>query len=120
MSQLHIVRDHHLGLSRARKIAMAWAEGAEERFGMACTVYESEDGDTIEFERSGVKGELEVSASRFELTAKLGLLLGALRGTIEKEIGQELDKLLAAEPAKPAAKPAAKKAPAKKAAAKKA
>lgn len=118
MSQLHIVRDHHLGLARARKIAMAWAEGAEERFGMECTVYESDEGDTIEFQRSGVKGELHVSASRFELTAKLGLLLGALRGSIEKEISQELDKLLAESP-KPAAKAAAKKAPAKKAAAKK-
>ena len=63
---------------------------------MECTVYEGEDSDTIEFTRSGVKGELIVSADAFELQAKLGLLLGALRGTIEKEISQELDKLLAA------------------------
>jgi putative polyhydroxyalkanoate system protein len=109
MSTLHIHREHHLGLAKARKIAWAWAEDAESRLGMECTVYEGEDSDTIEFQRSGVKGELIVSADTFELQAKLGLLLGALRGTIEKEIEQELDKLLAG-----ASKPAAKKAAAKK------
>ncbi len=109
MSTLHIHREHHLGLAKARKIAWQWAEDAEARLGMECTVYEGEESDTIEFQRSGVKGELIVSADTFELQAKLGLLLGALRGTIEKEIEQELDKLLAG-----ASKAAAKKAAPKK------
>lgn len=109
MATIHIHREHHLGLAKARKIALAWAEAAEERFGMECTIYEGDESDTVEFARSGVKGELIVSGDAFELQAKLGLLLGALRGTIEKEIEQELDKLLAG-----ASKPAAKKAPAKK------
>lgn len=109
MANIHIHRDHKLGLAKARKIAMAWAEAAEERFGMACTIYEGEDADTVEFARSGVKGELIVSADAFELQAKLGLLLGALRGTIEREIEQELDKLLAAGKATPAKKGASKK-----------
>ena len=60
--------------------------------------------DTVEFTRSGVKGELTVSASRFELVAQLGFLLGAFKSTIESEIQKELDALLAAK----------KKAPAKK------
>lgn len=109
MSTLHIHREHHLGLAKARKIAWQWAEDAEARLGMECTVYEGDESDTIEFQRSGVKGELIVSADTFELQAKLGLLLGALRGTIEKEIEQELDKLLAG-----ASKAAAKKAAPKK------
>lgn len=95
MSTIHIHREHKLGMAKARKIAWAWAEQVEEHFGMACTVYEGEDSDTIEFTRSGVKGELIVSKDAFELQAKLGLLLGALRGRIEKEIDGELDKLLA-------------------------
>jgi putative polyhydroxyalkanoate system protein len=95
MSTIHIHREHKLGMAKARKIAWAWAEQVEEHFGMACTVYEGEDSDTIEFTRSGVKGELIVSKDAFELQAKLGLLLGALRGRIEKEIEGELDKLLA-------------------------
>ncbi len=109
MANIHIHRDHKLGLAKARKIAMAWAEAAEERFGMECTIYEGEEADTVEFARSGVKGELIVSGDAFELQAKLGILLGALRGTIEKEIEGELDKLLAAGKAAPAKKGASKK-----------
>jgi len=96
MSTIHIHRDHHLGMARAREVAWQWAEDAEARLGMECTVYEGDDSDTIEFTRSGVKGELVVTADTFELKAKLGLLLGALRGTIEGEIEKELDRLLAA------------------------
>lgn len=96
MSTIHIHRDHHLGMARAREVAWQWAEDAEARLGMECTVYEGDDSDTIEFTRSGVKGELVVTGQTFELRAKLGLLLGALRGTIESEIEKELDRLLAA------------------------
>ena len=63
---------------------------------MACTVIEGEFGDTVEFTRSGVKGELIVTAEHFELHAKLGLLLGAFKNTIEAEIEKELDGLLSA------------------------
>ncbi|MBB5204647.1 putative polyhydroxyalkanoate system protein [Inhella inkyongensis] len=97
MSSIRIHRDHHLGLKKAREVAWKWAEDAEAKLGMECTVYEGEDSDTIEFTRSGVKGELVVDAETFELKAKLGLLLGALRGTIEAEIERELDELLAAQ-----------------------
>jgi putative polyhydroxyalkanoate system protein len=109
MSTIHIHRDHTLGLTKARKIALKWAEEVETEFGMACTIYEGDDSDTVEFVRSGVKGELVVSATTFELTAKLGLLLGALKGTIESKIEQELDKLLAAGKAAAVKKVAKKK-----------
>jgi len=102
MSHIRIHRDHHLGLAKARKIAWAWAEQVEAEFGMECTVMEGDDSDTVEFTRSGVKGQLVVTATTFELDAKLGLLLGALRGTIESHGEKELDKLLAASK-KPAA-----------------
>ena len=102
MAAIHIHREHHLGLERAREIAWRWAEDAEARLGMECTVYEGEDSDTIEFTRSGVKGELVVTSTTFELKAKLGLLMGALRGTIESEIEKELDQLLAAQAGKAA------------------
>ena len=104
MAEIRIHRDHDLGLKKAREIAWQWAEQVEEKFDMACTVHEGDDEDTVEFTRSGVKGELTVTASRFELVAQLGFLLGAFKGTIESEIQKELDKLLAAK----------KKAPAKK------
>lgn len=110
MAHIHIVREHQLGLAAARKIAFAWAEQAEADFEMECTYAEGKTADTVTFSRSGVEGELEVTAQRFELSARLGLLVGAFKGRIESEIETALDKLLAAKPkaAKPATKPVTK------------
>ena len=109
MPDIHIHRDHALGLTKARKIALQWAEEAEKKFDMECTILEGETSDTVEFARSGVKGELIVAANHFTLDAKLGFLLGAFSRTIEAEIEKNLDALLAKSAAAPAKKAAAKK-----------
>ncbi len=95
MADIHIHRDHRLGLAKARKMAWQWAEAAEQKFGMACTVIEGDDGDVVEFKRAGVDGRLIVAADSFDLTARLGLLIGAFRTRIEAEIEDNLDALLA-------------------------
>ena len=77
MADIHIHREHRLGLAKARKIAWKWAEDAEKKFGMECTVIEGETSDTVEFTRAGVERPLLVAADRFDLNARLGLLLGA-------------------------------------------
>ena len=107
MADLHILREHSLGLAAARKIALKWAEQVESEFGMECTIEERTHDDMVTFVRSGVNGTLQVTKDTFELNAKLGFLLGAFKGRIEAEIVKNLDTLLAA-------KPAAKKAPAKR------
>jgi putative polyhydroxyalkanoate system protein len=109
MADIHIHRDHALGLTKARKVALQWAEDAERKFDMECTIIEGETSDTVEFTRAGVKGELIVAADHFELEAKLGFLLGAFSKTIESQIEGNLDALLAK--SKPAAKKAAAKVP---------
>jgi len=116
MPDIHIHRDHSLGLAKARKVAWDWAEQAESKFDMECTVLEGETSDTVEFNRSGVSGTLVVAADHFDLNAKLGFLLGAFAKTIEGEIQKNLDELLGAAEAgaTKSAKPAAKKAAAKK------
>ena len=109
MADIHIHRDHNLGLVQARKVAWDWAEQVEQQFGMACTVIGGETSDTVEFVRSGVKGVLIVAADHFDLEAKLGFLLGAFSKTIAGEIEKNLDGLLGATPAQQqpeAAKPA--------------
>ena len=103
MPDLHIRRDHALGLAKARKVAFAWAEQAEQEFGMDCTYAEGKTSDEVSFSRSGVDGTLVVTKDRFELDAKLGFLLGAFKDRIESEIVKNLDALLAA-PAKGAKK----------------
>ncbi len=105
MADLHILREHALGLAAARKIAFNWAEQVEAEFGMECTYEEGKSQDVVSFTRSGVNGSLLVTKDRFELHAKLGFLLGAFKDKIEAEIVKNLDTLLA---------PGAKKAAAKK------
>ncbi|MBC7957920.1 MAG: polyhydroxyalkanoic acid system family protein [Cytophagales bacterium] len=109
MPDIHIHRDHQLGLPKARKVAWEWAEHAEKKFDMECTVIEGETSDTVEFKRSGVNGTLIVAPDHFKLNAKLGFLLGAFSKTIESEIEKNLDELLAKGEKAPAKKAAAKK-----------
>ena len=72
MADIHIERDHQLGMGGARKLAWRWAEQAENDFDMSCTYEEGDDGDEVQFSRSGVTGTLKVSAEKFELDARLG------------------------------------------------
>jgi len=101
VSHIHIHREHHLGLAKARKIAFKWAEEAEAEFGMACTYEEGDHEDEVRFTRSGVSGTLKVSKVAFELDAKLGFLLGTFSKKIESEIIRNLDELLAQQQSKP-------------------
>lgn len=94
MAELHVVRQHSLGLAGGRALASQWMTQAQADYAMACTCHAGQDGDVIAFARSGVKGDLQVTATHFELRAQLGFLLGAFKQTIEAEIGKNLDRLL--------------------------
>ena len=91
---IHIQRDHTLGLPAARKVAFKWAEQVEQEFGMECTYEEGKTSDEVCFTRSGVNGTLKVSRDRFELDARLSFLLGTFKDRIESEIVKNLDALL--------------------------
>ena len=95
MADIHIVREHALGLPKARKLALRWAEVAEKKLDMACTYEEGKTSDVVSFKRPGAHGELKVDKERFELNARLGLVLGVFRHKIEAAIVENLDQLLA-------------------------
>lgn len=95
MSHIHLERTHPFSFAEARDIAFAWAEQAENEFGMACTYEEGAHEDLVSFTRSGVNGTLKVCGQQFVLDAKLGFLLGAFKDKIEAEIVKNLDGLLA-------------------------
>lgn len=97
MSEIHITREHSLGLAGARKLAFRWAEEAEQQLGMECVYEEGTTSDVVTFTRQGVNGELKVTKNHFALDAKLGLLLRAFRERIETEVIRNLDELLAHE-----------------------
>jgi putative polyhydroxyalkanoate system protein len=94
LADIHIVREHALGLPRARKLAFRWAEVAEKKLDMECTYAEGDTSDVVSFRRPGAQGELKVTRDRFELSARLGLLLGVFRHKIESEVVKNLDQLL--------------------------
>jgi putative polyhydroxyalkanoate system protein len=97
VADIRIVREHGLGLEQARKLAWRWAEVAEKKLDMECTYEEGKAHDVVRFQRPGAHGELHVGKDRFQLHARLGLLLGVFRGRIESEIVRNLDELLAHE-----------------------
>ena len=70
MADLQLHRDHTLGLARARKVALKWAEDVEKNLDMECTIIEGDDEDVLEFKRSGVDGRMVIAATFFELEAK--------------------------------------------------
>jgi putative polyhydroxyalkanoate system protein len=100
MADLTLHRDHTLGLARARKVALKWAEHVEEKLAMECTIIEGDDEDVLEFKRSGVDGRMIVAATHFDLEARLGFLLRPFLGQIEAEVSKQLDEALAKEAAK--------------------
>ena len=95
MADIHLSREHALGLPEARKIAFKWAEQVEKEFDMACTYEEGTTSDRLSFSRSGVQGTLNVTANEFEISAQLGFLVGIFKEKIEAEIIGNLDALMA-------------------------
>lgn len=94
MADIHIVREHALGFDQARKLALRWAQVAQKKLEMECSYAEGEGADMLTFRRPGAHGHLKVTQERFELRARLGLLLGMFRHRIETEIVSNLDQLL--------------------------
>ena len=91
MSDIHIVRRHHLTLAEAKQVVQEAADDLAAEYEL-----ESEwQGNTLHFSRSGVDGTMTVKASEIELEVKLGFLLRAFRGNfeshIERHLGQRLD-----------------------------
>ena len=95
MPDIHIRREHALGLDAARAVAQRWMDDARDRLGLTCACDAGTQADTIRFERAGASGTVEVSGQCFELRARLGFLLGAFSERIEQEITRNLDELLA-------------------------
>jgi len=100
MADLNLRREHNLGLPRARKVALKWAEHVEKKLEMECTIYEGETSDTLEFKRMGVDGRMIITATHFDLEARLGLMFRPFLGMIEAETRKQLDDALAKEKAR--------------------
>ena len=87
MPSIDIRHPHSLPLPKARKAVEEVARKLAERFGID---YEWED-DTLNFNRSGVDGKIDLQPKQLHVSAQLGFLLSALKGPIEAEIRRVLE-----------------------------
>lgn len=87
MPSIDIKRSHDRSLADAKKSIQRVADHLVQKFGVECEW----DGNTLNFERSGVDGHIKVAAKSVHVTANLGFLLMALKGPVESEIHRYLD-----------------------------
>lgn len=87
MPGIDIRHKHAMPLPKARKAVEEVAKKLAQRF----DVEYAWDGDTLNFNRSGVDGKIALEPKQLHVTAQLGFLLSALKGPIEAEIRRVLD-----------------------------
>lgn len=94
MPDIHIERNHTLGIARARVVARKWIQQAEQEFGLECVYTQGESCDTATFTRAGIDGTVEVTDTTFKLEATLGFLFSSFSEMIEAKITRNLDAML--------------------------
>ena len=87
MPSIDILHEHSKTPAQARKAIEGVAKKLAERF----DIEHAWDGDTLNFNRSGVDGKIALAAKSLHVTAKLGFLVSAFKGPIENEIRRVLD-----------------------------
>jgi putative polyhydroxyalkanoate system protein len=91
MPRITVERAHSLGRQAARERAEQLAERLEREYGVA----RRWNGDTLELQRSGVEGRIEVGAEQVRVEVELGVLLAPMSGMLQGKIEELLDKSLA-------------------------
>ncbi|HRH18168.1 MAG TPA: polyhydroxyalkanoic acid system family protein [Aquabacterium sp.] len=94
MSDIKLQQSHALGLDKARELTRQWVDDATQKLGLSCQVTLGDEQDTVTFERSGVKGTMQVSGSSFDLQVKLGMMMSAFKPMIEAEVTKNLDRMI--------------------------
>lgn len=87
MSDIDIRRKHGKTFAEARKAAEHLADELQADMDMR---YDW-DGDVLNFQRSGVKGQLTIDDDEVAIRIKLGFLLVAFKPVIEREIHKFFD-----------------------------
>lgn len=107
MSDIKLVRTHSMPIAKARALAEKAAASLAAEYDLSHEWH----GNSLHFHRSGVDGQMHVTASEIQLDVKLGLLLRAFKGKLLQHIERELDQLLPAKEPRAPTKTAAKKTP---------
>ena len=106
MADIKMIKYHELPIAKARQLVQKAADDLGAEYDLSSEWH----GDTLRFHRSGVDGQMKVTASEIHLDVTLGFLLRPFKAKFVEHIEHNFDRLLAH------ASKAAAKAPAKKAA----
>jgi putative polyhydroxyalkanoate system protein len=109
MSDIKLVRPHSLPITKAKALAQKAADDLAAAYDLSSEWH----GNTLRFHRSGVDGQMHVTANEIRLDVTLGFLLKAFKGRFVENIERNFDELLAGRAGKTAAKKPAKKTPAR-------
>lgn len=88
MPSIDIHRHHNKSMKEAKAAVERVAEKINAKFNVEC----GWNGNTLEFVRPGVKGEITLAKGEVRIVAQLGFLLMALKGPIEAEIHKYLER----------------------------
>lgn len=91
MSQINICRPHQRTVAEVRDAVEQLAQSMSSQFHVACAW----QGDTLQFSRSGVDGQIHIEQDQVRVEARLGLLMSAFTPLVESEITRHLDEKLA-------------------------
>ena len=105
MSDIKVVRKHELPIAKAKALAQKAADALASEYNLTSEWH----GDTLRFHRSGVEGEMHVTASEIRLDVTLGFLLKAFKAKLVEHIERNFDKLMSDTPSSPASKKSAAK-----------
>jgi putative polyhydroxyalkanoate system protein len=112
MSDIKMIKFHSLPIAAAKALVQKAADDLAGEYELASEWH----GNTLRFHRSGVEGEMQVTAAEIRLDVTLGWLLRPFRARFVETIEHNFDRLLQAAPKSPPAAKTATKKPAKKAA----
>lgn len=90
MGKVSIQYPHQRTQNEAREAANNFAEKLHAKL----AVNYSWQGDAMQLERQGVKGELILAAGEVKVELKLNMMLTPMQGQIEAEIRRQLEKYL--------------------------
>jgi putative polyhydroxyalkanoate system protein len=91
MADIELQKKHKLGMAKAKTAAKKVAADMEKNFDMTSAW----EGNTLVFQRAGVKGNLVVTADNVSLDVTLGFLLKAFKPKIEEQLKANMNKLFA-------------------------
>lgn len=88
MPSIDIHRRHDKSMKDAKLAVERVAEKITEKFSVEC----GWNGNTLEFTRPGVNGEISLTKGEVHIIANLGFMLTMLKGPIETEIHKYLER----------------------------